>query len=356
VRISRQDFELSSFPEKLLTVSSNEASFLEEEMERKRSKQMSANKNNKNGDHGDNDNTSSDNNNSKSDEKDKEKEKEKDKRSYSMDDCVLSTSIMHMWGYPLPPTPTPTLTLPCSTSSTASLATSINASSTTSSSKSGSLTNAMNIFGENTSEKRSRDENTDSEDGNIPKKVCTENSETKNLSENIVTEKVENNQENSGVKNMELETKNENENLTEAEVEVVWSDDVPIGATLGVIPTMRETKNIFNLKGSTQGEGEEVGSGIEGPESVATDCVEIEGGKGAVGGGEGAETGAGGDVSSTLPPLSLPLLYPSFEPVIQSTRGPNSGGPGVTGYRETISQYSEKFKTLWMSSTVNTRT
>jgi hypothetical protein len=337
-------------------VSSNEASFLEEEMERKRSKQMSANKNNKNGDHCDNDNNSSDNNNSKSDEKDKEKEK--DERSYSMDDCVLSTSIMHMWGYPLPPTPT--LTLPCSTSCTAPLATSIAASSTTSSLKSGSHTQAINNFGENTSEKRSRDENMDSEDGNIPKKIRTENSETKNLSENMVSEKIVNNQEDSGVKNMELETKNgnENENLKEAvvEVEVVWSDDMPIGATIGVIPTMREMKNIFNLKVSTQGEGEDVGSGIKGPESVATDCVEMESGKGAVGGGEGAETGAGGGFSSTLPPLSLPLLYPSFEPLIQSTRGPNSGGPGITGYRETVSQHSEKFKTLWMSSTVNTRT
>lgn len=380
VRISRQDFELSSFPEKLLTVSSNEASFLEEEMERKKCKQMSANKNNKNGDNngddGSNSNSnsnSSDNNRSKSNEMDKEKEKEKDKRSYTMEDCVLSSSIMHMWGYPLPPT------LP-STSSTTSITTL----------KSESLPQTSNSFGDDISEKRSRDENTDSQNGNIPKKVRNEISEeTETSLNNTGKEESDINQENIDGRNTVIKSViadgkekekekgsedlklNNNVIMNQVEVEVVWSDVTPIGATVGYVPSLRETKNIFSLRVSAQGEGEEIGGGIESLGSVGLKCatvdsahsVQVEGGGGV--GGEGGVTDAGGGILDThalpypLPPLPLPLVYPSFDPLIQSTRGPNSGGPGVNGYRETVSQYSEKFKTLWMSPSicpVNART
>lgn len=389
VRISRQDFELSSFPEKLLTVSSNEASFLQEEMERKKSKQMNANNRNKNvenDNNGSNSNSNSnnsnsgDNNNSKSDEKDKDKEKkiEIEQRSYSMSDCVLSPSVMLIWGYPIPPT------LPCSTSiptSSTPITTTLATSTTTS--KSESLPQEDNSFGENLTEKRSRDENTDSENGNISKKVRTESSEeTVYLSENKITGGSENNQENSDEINTKLETKNEenvgeNSNHVEVEVEAVWSDESPIGATVGLIPTIRETKSIFNIRVLAQGDGEDIGSGIEGLGSVelkgesvgSTHCVDIaESGVGIEGGGEGGQAGTGVEVSaldtpvvlSPLPPLppslppSIPLLYPSFEPLIQSTRGPLSRGPGVMGYRETVSQFSKNFKTLWMTPTVCT--
>ena len=85
VKISRQDYELNSFPEKLLTVSNNEGMFMIEEEERKNKKNVSLNIENK-------------------DVENKLKnEKVNLKKEYSLKDCVLSQSTMVMWGYPTPP-------------------------------------------------------------------------------------------------------------------------------------------------------------------------------------------------------------------------------------------------------------
>ena len=104
VKISRQDYELNSFPEKLLTVSNNEGMFLIEEEERKNKK-----------------NTTSQNENKL------KNENLNFKKEYSLRDCVLSSSSMVMWGYPTPPNTTsfttsipisnPTLSLSISSSS-----------------------------------------------------------------------------------------------------------------------------------------------------------------------------------------------------------------------------------------------
>ena len=85
VKISRQDYELNSFPEKLLTVSNNEGMFLIEEEVRKNKKNASLNTENK-------------------DVENKLKnERVNFKNEYSLKDCVLSQSTMVMWGYPTPP-------------------------------------------------------------------------------------------------------------------------------------------------------------------------------------------------------------------------------------------------------------
>lgn len=88
VKISRQDYELNSFPEKLLTVSNNEGMFLIEEEERKNKKNASLIIENKDV------------------EKKLKNENVNFKKEYSLKDCVLSQSTMVMWGYPTPPSTT----------------------------------------------------------------------------------------------------------------------------------------------------------------------------------------------------------------------------------------------------------
>ena len=175
----------------------------------------------------------------------------------------------------------------------------------------------------------------------------------------------ENYHEDLGVKivhKKENENDNENENFNEKEENIVEkikedrnnieeisslsdvSDVIEImnvGSRVGYVPTITETKEIFNTKIIIKNEKKSDRNNKNDEKQCEKDTVNV--------------TRTDGDVT----PLPSILVFPYYTVSMQVTRqGPNTG-PGVSAFRSTVSQSSDEFKLLWMPSsacTVSART
>lgn len=406
VRISRQDGELSSFPEKLFSISNNEASFMIEEKERKDLKSLSSNSSNKN------------NNGDALNQKNVAPNPLPAGHKCSMADCVLSQSTQIMWGYPI--------RLANTTSSTTSINTVAAMSSSgddvgTASSTSLPLSLPLSSSISDTSsfsllDKRNRGDST-SDECFDPKKARTEDSaehspefdtnvrEPSNDSVDSVAEvQKEKEVEKEGetvvvqddVMDVTMEEKCDNDEVERREETVSSSGEQECSAlkssdsgdvngdSVGAIGdtehehdnhshsdgTEESNSNINNVNknevtvknntgddlppvgiraGTVPTKNETCTIFSQSHTNATTDSTDC-----AVALTQKNTISSATSPSSSSPSSSSSLLFPSFSVSIRSTRESTPHGMGATGFRDTVCLTSQDFDKLWMPSDVRT--
>ena len=182
--------------------------------------------------------------------------------------------------------------------------------------------NTSNLEGHDNSNRKKQNENDD-----------------ENHHEDVGIRIVQNNQN----ENLKDEKKKEHINVKDKSSSSEHSDVIEInniGSRVGSVPSITETKEIFNTKiiVKNENESDKNNKNAKDEKQCEKETVTV--------------TVTDGDM---IPSPSI-LVFPYYTVSMQMTRqGPNSVlGPGVSAFRSTVSHTSNDFKLLWTSSSVCT--
>lgn len=361
VRISKQNGELSSFPEKLLSVSGDDGSYMREEMEKKQKKNSGnngsngsnvikvgtdnrSNSNINNNNNSTNNNSNSNNiNNSSNNNTSNTSNSNKVPSEYTMYECLLSDSSLRMWGYPMPLSPMP-LNEPEHTTSnmgesehTANITTTPISSSTPLNEPEHTIARSGESGNSSSTKKRSwNSEDPGSADESNTKKMCVEvdvigsgggegekivdqtaiEAEDSNIKHTVNNEcdingnndNSNNNHDISDNNNSNNDNGNNGNNNNDTGNSDSGNSDVPsVGVMIGIVPTLRDTLSTFRQTRTT-----DTTHTTDTPSTRTTDT----------------------------------LLFPTHAVSIQTTQG-TGGVITAAGYRSTVSQASGDYNLLF---------